>query len=360
MPYRTPEEWRDMIISGQLKVKELEDCVVGDIDPLKLHVANGDEESILMWVKDNMSKPVPSDRDGLSGMHIAPLKGYTEALKYLKDKGGDPDSVTADGYTPLGNAWRGGSAEACSVLLESGGDINCNYKDKSLILHILDAAKSDWNEERENAACFLSEICSKTKVKLKIPSDYITLFVSTLISSPVPYIKAYEKCASTFGCIEEIIRLLDDDFDASILQRDTALRFELAKIDVSDFQKLDVGFYLKNLKKASEDDALVCNENLRRFLEEYQSYKMSKIIPHLVIQRVSILNPSPDDGKLSITGQEMCHLKPELSRELLDLLGEQQDTCILGSVANHYLPLADIVPQALEAAGGGAMRAEEL
>jgi len=125
--YRTPEEWAGMIMSGKLRVEELEYCDVSgvsDIQNLKSYVSDKSYKDVVAWFKDDLGREIHYDKDGSNGMHIASLNGCNEVLKYLLDKQGDPNSVVEGGDTPLNRAVCGKSIEAFTLLLDAGADIN--------------------------------------------------------------------------------------------------------------------------------------------------------------------------------------------------------------------------------------------
>lgn len=125
--YRIPEEWASMIMSGKLRVEELEYCNVSgvrDIQNLKSYVSNKSYRDVVEWFKNDIKSVIRCDKDGSNGMHLAALKGYTEVLKYLLDKQGDPNSVVEGGDTPLNRAVYDQSIEAFTLLLDAGADIN--------------------------------------------------------------------------------------------------------------------------------------------------------------------------------------------------------------------------------------------
>lgn len=76
------------------------------------------------------------DESGYTALRWAGIRGYGEAARFLAKAGSDPNSVGADGGTPLHGAAHHDNAEMMAALLEAGGDITIRNRWERTPLHV--------------------------------------------------------------------------------------------------------------------------------------------------------------------------------------------------------------------------------
>ena len=100
-------------------------------------VLKKDEEKIVFLLKIGAGKYIDRlDKEGISLLHVATKKGYTEVVKLLAAAGVNVNKSDKNGETPLNMTSREGNTEVLKGLIASGADINQIIKDGQTMLHL--------------------------------------------------------------------------------------------------------------------------------------------------------------------------------------------------------------------------------
>jgi cytohesin len=80
------------------------------------------------------------DENGMTELHFAAARGHVDAIKALKEAGGDVSATDNDGLTPMHQAARNGHVEAIKALKEAGGDVSAKDNNGEMPMH-----QAAWN-----------------------------------------------------------------------------------------------------------------------------------------------------------------------------------------------------------------------
>jgi ankyrin repeat protein len=90
-------------------------------------VGDNDKQAVKLFIEAGFDINTPAD-SGITALHIAAMKGNTDIVKMLLDKGANPNAAVTSGAekgsTPLMAAVAGGYVEIVKLLVAKGADVN--------------------------------------------------------------------------------------------------------------------------------------------------------------------------------------------------------------------------------------------
>jgi ankyrin repeat protein len=109
----------------------------------EIHAAakRGDLATVKALITRNTALANSLDKDRDTPLHVASLKGHTDVVKMLLDRGAKANAKDRWGLTALHVAARGGYQDIAELLLSHGADVNAQDQDAYTPLH--EAASGD-------------------------------------------------------------------------------------------------------------------------------------------------------------------------------------------------------------------------